>query len=238
MTSLFITGTDTGIGKTYITSALAVYLKSKGVKVGVMKPFASGCVEEDGILVSEDSKILKQAAEVDDTLEEITPVALKEALAPMVAAQLLGEELDVFKAVNAFYSLSAKYDVLLIEGVGGIYVPLKKNYLVCDFIKALDIPTLIVGKSNLGTINHTVMTIDCAMRKELEILGIVLTRLDGKKITVDEETNPKIIEEISGFDVWGPIEYVDQSNWEKWKKAILKNEIIAEIAESIMPSQE
>ncbi len=183
--SLFITGTDTGVGKTMVTAGLAHLLRSRGIDVGVMKPVASGCSpatnREQEDLVSDDTLCLIQAAGVDDALEVVTPIALREPLSPHMAAVLEQRELtreSVCRTTREnFAILSKRHDWVLVEGVGGIMVPLAHDFLVADLARELELPILIIAADRLGVINHTLLTIEVARARGLKILGIVLNRV-------------------------------------------------------------
>ena len=183
--SLFITGTDTVVGKTMVTAGLAHFLYSQGVNVGVMKPVASGCEPQedqaDGSLVSDDSLLLRRAAGVDDEMSAITPIALSAPLSPHMAAALEGEplqrEIVIQRTVESFEILSENHDCVLVEGVGGIMVPLANDFMVADLAGGLGLPILIVAADRLGVINHTLLTIEVARARGLDIAGLVLNRV-------------------------------------------------------------
>ncbi len=201
---LFITGTGTEIGKTVIAGCLAATLKHAGINVGVMKPICSG-----GNL---DAQYLKHAAQVNDPLTLINPIYLKYPLAPSVSARIEGKEIvinDINKALN---TLSEKYDFLIVEGVGGIAVPIKDNYLVAHLIQHLQLPILIVADVGLGTINHTMLTVSFAQAFNLKIVGIILNQLHPDETGLAEQTNPHEIEKLTQVPVIGVLPYQKRLN--------------------------
>ncbi len=188
---IFVTGTDTGVGKTYIAAAIAAALKEYGIQPGVMKPISSGD--------RSDAKSLIKAAGVDDSIEVVNPVFLKYPLAPMVAARIAGQKLDLGKIWKGFALLKKKYKFLIVEGAGGIMVPVTENTSMLHLIKKLYLPVVVVGKPNIGTINHTLLTVEKLRREKVKIAGIILS---GRKTsTLAEKTNPEILRELTGLPV-------------------------------------
>ena len=188
---VFITGTDTGVGKTFVTLKLAKELILHGHKVGIMKPISCGPKGEN------DALLFKKKLKLKDPLSTINPISLRSPLAPYVAAWVEGKSLNLKKIFSSFRKLKAKYDVLLVEGVGGAMVPIEKDYFVADLIAALAIPAIIVARAGLGTINHTLMTVEALRKRKITISGIVL---NGYKGGLVEKTNPAAIHELTGID--------------------------------------
>ena len=202
LNGIFITGTDTGIGKTIVAGGIAAYLKECGVSVGVMKPISSGGTE--------DAEFLKQIANLNDPLSLINPIALKNPLAPSVAAELEGMEIDLSSIEKVYNQLKNKYDLLVVEGVGGIAVPLSKNLLVTHLIKQLNLPIIIVGHLGLGTLNHTLLSVAFAEQANLQILGIILNSTHNHAPGLAEQTNPDEIEKITKIPVIGILPYQEE----------------------------
>ena len=188
---IFITGTDTGVGKTYVAAALANALRKENVRVGVMKPIASGD--------RKDAKKLLKASGSKANINEVNPIFLKYPLAPFVSAKLERKNIDLKLVRSSFTELKKDSDLLIVEGVGGLLVPIKKNYFVLDMIKEFSLPVLVVARASLGTINHTLLTIDKLRREKVKILGVALS--SGKKRTLAEKTNPETIRQITGLPV-------------------------------------
>ncbi|HEY1012606.1 MAG TPA: dethiobiotin synthase [Herpetosiphonaceae bacterium] len=169
---IFVTGTDTGVGKTVVTAALAAGLRARGLRVGVMKPAETGCAQRDGELVPEDALFLRAAAECQAPLELICPYRLPEPLAPALAAELAGVEIEMERLQSCYAELAASHDVVLVEGAGGLLVPLTATHTMRDLAAALDLPVLVVSRNVLGTINHTLLTLEAL--RERPVLGVVL----------------------------------------------------------------
>lgn len=172
---LFITATDTGVGKTIVTAALARALRLRGVNVGVMKPVTSGCEERNGELVSEDAELLAWAAGVECD-EDVALYRLRAPIAPVDAAKLDGVRIDFARIAESYQRLAAKHDFILVEGAGGLMVPLNGGLLIADLATHLQLPLLVVARPGLGTINHTVLTCFCASQMGHEVKGVIINR--------------------------------------------------------------
>ena len=174
--SLFIAGTDTDVGKTYITAGLAVTLRKMGVDVGVMKPFAAGTHQKKGYK-SEDVEILSRSAMTHDPENLVNPQFFPIPASPYTAWKKLKTKPKVSTILSSFKKLSKLHDVMLVEGMGGIMTPILKDYYITNLIKEMKIPTVIVTRSKVGTVNHTIMTIKmCENTNSLskESLSIIL----------------------------------------------------------------
>lgn len=199
---IFITGTGTEIGKTVIAGGLAAAFKQAGTDVGVMKPISSGDTA--------DAQFLKHAAQVDDELSVINPIYLRHPLAPSVAARMENREIDLSCIETAFAALQERYDFVIVEGVGGIAVPIRDDFLVVQLIKQLEFPILIVATAGLGTLNHTLLTVAFAQQFNIPIAGIVLNGLRRETVGLAEATNPVEIEKLTGIPVIGVVPYERQ----------------------------
>ena len=173
MKGVFITGTDTGIGKTYFTLACIHALRSAGLKVAAMKPVASGAELVDGQLRNEDAlQILKALDQVVD-YELINPYCFRPPVSPHIAAAELGVEIDVLKIKNSCQLLSENSDYTLVEGVGGWLAPLSDSLTVADLAKALELPIIMVVALRLGCLNHAMLTAQSIKRSGLKLAGWV-----------------------------------------------------------------
>jgi len=200
---LFITGTDTGVGKTIVTAALAIVLRRRGLDAGVMKPVATGCVRSREGLVSEDAEFLAQAADAPESLDEIAPIRLAEPLAPTIAAARAGRPLDLNPMWAAWRRLSATHEIMLVEGIGGILCPVTPDAFIGDLAKGFGLPLVIVARATLGTINHTALTVEAARARGLEVAGIVINRYDRDREDVAQLTAPDEIQRATGATVLG-----------------------------------
>ena len=174
---LFVTGTDTGVGKTIVTCAIASVLAGKGLKVGVFKPFATGSRRDRlGQLVHDDALALQQCSGCSLPLKVINPIRYEPPLAPAVAAHELGQSPDMEFVAQCLEQIDQASDVVLIEGVGGLLVPLADRYTVLDLIAALRFPVLVVTRAGLGTLNHTAMTVRLLQQGGGQVAGLVINQ--------------------------------------------------------------
>ncbi len=171
---IFVTGTDTGVGKTFVAAALAAALRRAGLDAGVMKPVASGCRRVRGRLVSGDAEILLAAAGCDDSLDDINPVRYAAPLGPSVAARRERRPVNARKILAAFGRLGSRHEFMIVEGVGGLAVPLSARLDVAGLARRMKLPLLVVAADRLGVLNHTLLTLDYARRKGLDVPGAVL----------------------------------------------------------------
>jgi dethiobiotin synthetase len=200
---LFITGTDTGVGKTIVAAALAMILREAGADVGVMKPVATGCVRRREGLVSEDAELLAKAADVPEPLAEISPIRLAEPLAPTVAAARAHLTLDLAPMWAAWRRLRSAHDIMLVEGIGGLLCPVTPKESVADLAKVFGLPLLVVARPVLGTLNHTALTLEAARARGLRVAGIVINRYHHDSVDLAETTNPDEVQRLTGVDVLG-----------------------------------
>ncbi|MCX7624842.1 MAG: dethiobiotin synthase [Candidatus Sumerlaeaceae bacterium] len=207
MSCLFITGTDTGCGKTVVTASLAKALAARGVDVGVAKPFASGLDPETPEEIS-DIRYLQRAAGLNEPLEQVCPIRLRLPLAPANAAPLEGKQLNIEMVARAMRRYMSCHKITLIEGIGGAAVPLTESYLVSDFVKDLAVPVLIVSRSALGTINHTLLTVEHLRSKNVTIFGLAFNRIHGGALDLAEEVGPPLAARIAGVRNFGIVPFV------------------------------
>ncbi len=198
---IFITGTDTGVGKTIVAATLARLLRMNGVSVGVMKPVTSGCREENGELVSDDALLLCQAAGIPYS-EDVAPYCLREALAPSEAAAIDGVRVDFSLIKASFDRLASTYQYVIVEGAGGLMVPLSGGLLVADLARELGLPLLVVARPGLGTINHTVLTCFAAQQMGLQVAGVIVNGMPEQP-GLAEKGAPHQIGSLSGAAVLG-----------------------------------
>lgn len=211
MKAYFITGTDTGIGKTAITAGLAGSMRKLGVNVGVMKPIATGIPQKTG-LKSSDVSILVEASGTKDSEDLINPVFLPIPTSPYDATKLLSVSVDMSLISTKFTKLCSMHDVLLVEGIGGMMTPITKNFFVADMIKTMEIETIIVTRATLGTLNHTIMTYKMCKDYNIKVKGLVINNFDEKG-TAAEKNAPITLHEITGFDILGVVPFI--KNYEK-----------------------
>jgi len=204
---IFITGTDTGVGKTYVASGIAASLRAQRVNVGVMKPAETGCRIRSGDLIPADAIRLARAAGTHDPLSLINPYRFRKPLAPSAAAELEGKKIQESRIMNAYRALVRKHDFMIIEGAGGIMVPLSRNYLYLDLAQAIGLPVVVVARPGLGTINHTLLTVAALKERGIAIAGVVINYSDKRRPGLAEKTSPQALEKISRVPVLGVVQY-------------------------------
>jgi len=193
MKVIFVTGTDTGIGKTVISSAVSAFFSlRKQINVGVMKPFECGLSKTDKDLLPWDAICLREASGSNDDLNIISPYTLEAPVAPEVAAMLEHVDLDINLVDKIFQSLKKSHDLLVIEGAGGVLVPIRDNFFFIDLIQKWNVPTLVVSRLGLGTINHTLLTVHLLKKRGIKVLGVILNDTIGLD-DVPTQTNPAIL---------------------------------------------
>ena len=222
MKSYFITATDTGVGKTTITAALAASVKKSGVDVGIMKPVATGMLQKTGFK-SSDVSILYHAAQVTDPENEINPIFMPLPVSPYDAGKILDIAFDKKIIFEQFTKLKNKHEMMLVEGIGGILTPLARDYFVADLIKDLGLETIVVTRSTLGTLNHTMMTIKMCRDYKIQVKGILVNNYDENGGPA-EKNSPSTIHEITGVPILGVLPYIkDYESLESMISCIEKN---------------
>ncbi|CAN7343490.1 dethiobiotin synthase [Paenibacillus sp. LjRoot56] len=199
---LFVTGTDTDVGKTILTAAITAALRAEGLNVGVWKPVQSGARLGSGLT---DSERLLQITGIDERPEAVAPFTFEAPLTPLLAAKQEGVTLTLTELIDAGIPLTKRYDTLLIECAGGVAVPLTNDNLMVDLISELRIPALIIARSSLGTINHTLLTVSFLRNRGVQITGIILNDSEWTEPLDDPSiaSNAELIEQYSGLKVLG-----------------------------------
>lgn len=202
----FITGTDTGVGKTVVTACLASLFGKYQIDVGVMKPLETGvgC----GEIESSDAGFLAQTAGVTDALSDISPYRFKAAASPYQAARLENRLIDTGKIVEAFHRLAKKHEAMLVEGIGGLLAPITRDYQVIGLARDLGLPLIVVSRVTVGTINHTLMTLNTAKAHGVEVYGVIFNHLEESEKNPIEGGNPEIIRELSDVRVLGEFPFI------------------------------
>ena len=196
--SLFITGTDTGVGKTTVACCLAASLRRRGMRIGVLKPAETGCAADaTGGRIPADAQRLAFFAASDRSLAETCPYALNDPLAPMVAADRDGVRIELQKIVAAHEALVESHDITLVEGAGGLLVPLTHSLTFADLALRLRLPLLLVVGNRLGAISHALLTVRAARAQGLEVLGYIVNALDSVS-DLATETNAAVLAEWLG----------------------------------------
>ncbi len=194
MRGLFITGTDTGVGKTFVACALARGLRAAGIDVGVMKPIETG-VTPTG---PEDARALQNAAGVEDPLELLCPVRFALPASPEAAARAEGRSVSRADLRKAFEFLAHRHEFMLVEGAGGLLVPIGPQHDMVDLARELDLPLLVVARAQLGTVNHTRLTLEVAEARGLDVFGVVISHTTAEEPEGDRRNLDGLRERLGG----------------------------------------
>lgn len=203
---LFIAGTDTGVGKTLLTAALGLALKALGYRVVAMKPVETG-LEDEPI---PDSLYLKTLLNSKEPIEAICPFRFLKPLAPDVAAGLEGRRIEPLTIKDAYEALKGAYDIVLVEGVGGLLVPLTGGFFVIDLIGFLGLDALLVARRGLGTINHTLLSLEALKARGLSCLGVILSDTESK-CTLAGGINPTTLKGLMGVPSIGVFPFLPEN---------------------------
>jgi dethiobiotin synthetase len=218
---MFITGTDTDVGKTYVAALIAKSLRAAGHRVGVYKPAASGCRRQGKELISDDAISLWQAAGQPGTLDRVCPQCFEAPLAPHLAARAEGREIDRTLLRDGLKYWRERSDIVLVEGAGGLLSPISDDETFADLARDFGFPLIIVAKNALGTINHTLLTLHAArtLHGGLLVAGIVLNHPappnpdDPSTATNRRELERRCNAPILGEVMWGADTFDANVNW-------------------------
>jgi dethiobiotin synthetase len=197
MNGLFFTGTDTAVGKTYVAAAVARLLRQQGRCVRVSKPVATGAERVEGRWLNADTVQLQWSAGGSQCLDDVTPWSFPEPLAPAVAGRLHGQVPSIRSLADAARSQGRPEGILLVEGVGGLLCPLTDRETVADLAAVLGLPLVVVARRSLGTLNHTLLTLEAAAARDLAVAGLVVNETEPPS-TLAEETNVAELQRRSG----------------------------------------
>ena len=223
----FITGTDTGVGKTFVTAGIVSALREKGANVGVMKPVETGCPEKNGRLEPQDAFFLKKMSGVDDDIDLINPYRFKAHLAPSIASRVEGKNIDLNRIRECYDRLASRHSMMFVEGAGGLLAPINENKTIADLIKLLNLPLIIIAASRLGAINHTLLTVRYAQSVGILVAGIIL---NYPAFTMEEVSslNQAEIKRLTNVPVAGELPFCDEDRVSKMVKKYLKLSFLEE----------
>ncbi|OGI01420.1 MAG: dethiobiotin synthase [Candidatus Melainabacteria bacterium GWF2_37_15] len=216
--NIFITGTDTGVGKTVVTAGLAAVMQSLGYTMGVYKPIQTGVASDMEFVESVDSNIVTKVS-----------YSLSYPAAPSIAAMLDNVKINKYKIKNDYDTLKEQCDFVITEGAGGLLVPVAQDFMMRDLAKMLDLPVLIVARPDLGTINHTLLTIEAARNVGLDVLGVVISNYPSDTDDIAIKTAPDVISKLSGVDILGILPSIELENPEVLIDTVINNLDMQEI---------
>ena len=215
MNSFFVTGTDTDVGKTCVSAAIAKHLHDNNVDVGVMKPFASG-YKTTTDSISSDVEILIKYSGAKDPIDLVNPYYFEIPTSPYDACKQLNLEIDISNVIESYKQLTSIHDVVIVEGIGGIMTPISKNYFVSDLISDLQLESIIVTGSKIGTVNHLMLTYEHALQKKLKLKGLLVNQnvSDGYELSNLKHQ----IFGLTGNKVFGAIPFQKSFNIDSYVK--------------------
>jgi len=208
---VFVTGTDTGVGKTFVSVKLMEMYREAGHVPGYFKPVATGCIYKEGELVSEDVLSIQRKTGYQEDFSLINPARYELPAAPLIAAQMSGGTVPLSRIRGSYNTLKEKYECLIVEGIGGVLVPLTETYMIIDLIKDFDCGALIVTRPNLGTINHTALTVRMLKDFGIRILGIVVTQASHIDPGIGEKAAFEVIENLTRVPILKKFQH--EMNW-------------------------
>jgi dethiobiotin synthetase len=212
--AIFITGTDTGVGKTLVASALARHFWSKGLKVGVMKPIETGV--SNPAELGADAALLRWASNSTDDEKLISPYRFLQPLAPCQAATASKSQIEPENIVEAYHALRRGKDIMLVEGAGGLMVPIRGGYIMADLARQLGTSLLVVTHPRLGTLNHTLLTTFSARAMDLELCGFIINQMPEKPGDA-ELAAPHLLASLASADLLGVLPEVSGTDQDKVK---------------------
>ena len=204
MSGIFVTGTDTGVGKTLVAAGLLRALREAGADAVPMKPVQTGCVRRHGGLMAPDLEFCLKAAGMVPTAEErarMAPYCFRPACSPHLAAQQAGRVISLARIRGAFRQLQDAHEVVVVEGAGGVFVPIDGRRTMVDLMKTLGLPVVLVGRPGLGTINHTLLSIQALRQAGLTVMAVVLNQTTPGRPGWIERDNRKTIQKMGGVPV-------------------------------------
>ena len=210
---IFVTGTDTDVGKTFVSSALLAGWRSEGVDAVHMKPVQKGCVRRNGTLVAPDLVTCLKSCGLRpsrDELGDMAPYCFKPACSPHLAAREAGVRISLPVIEQAFRRLGRTHDAVIVEGAGGVLVPLNEQQTMLDLMVRLQLPVLLVARACLGTLNHTLLSLDVVRRSGLAVAGVVVNQSVPGKWGRIEEDNVRMIRQRGKTCILGCIRYGDK----------------------------
>lgn len=236
MKGVFVTGTDTGVGKTLVSAALVRRLTQTGHRVGVMKPVETGV--NAGSPDESDAARLMAAAAANDSLDLVSPYRFPMPVAPYSAAEAQGRVIDLSEIVWRYEQLAARYPCVVVEGAGGLLVPMGHNWDMSDLISRLGLPVLLVGRVGLGGINHALLTLEALERRRVRVLVLFLNETAPSTTPVQREqcvSTVALLKKRVSVPLLGPLPYEARLGdaWHHTVEQLAGSQPISELAELV-----
>ncbi len=204
---LFVTGTDTGVGKTLVAGGLARWLRDLGLAPGVLKPVETGCPLRRGKRIPRDGTFLRYMAGAPDPIESIVPYRLATPLAPQVAAEKEGVRIRFDRILGHYRRIASRHPCTVVEGAGGILVPVTRQTTMVDLMRRFELPVLVVGRAGLGTLNHTLLTLYYLAQHGIHVAGVILSDTDGRRDPA-KASNLEVLRRRCSVPLFGTLPHV------------------------------
>jgi dethiobiotin synthetase len=235
---VFITGTDTGVGKTVVTAGLAATLAKGEWSVGVMKPIETGV----GMNSCSDAVRLQRAASSTDALDVIRPYAFRSPVAPVAAAGLEKKPIRISSIFSAYQALQSRHDVVLVEGVGGVRVPITPSADILTLIARMKLPAVVVARASLGGVNHALLTLAALRESKISVVALVLNRsipTRTARARVQERSTVSLLRRLARIPVIGPLPYRPslEHNWDRGIARVARSSDITKLAKLVLASE-
>ncbi len=233
---IFVVGTDTGVGKTVVSAALVRRLLHLRCSVGVMKPVETG-VSSDAPEESDAGRLMAAAA-VDDALSVVCPYRFQAPLAPYAAAGAAGLGIELQDILQSFERLAARYACVVVEGAGGLLVPMGRDWSIRDLIRHLGIPVVLVGRAGLGGVNHGLLTLESLRREQIKVVALLLNETESSSMPIQQlqvASTLSLLQERAGVPVLGPLRYQAQlgRNWTAAIEILSQSRPIRDLADQV-----
>lgn len=207
----FITGTDTEVGKTVATAILLLWMKSQGDNPGVMKPIECGVDPECFSAANSDARFLMETGDIEDSDAEVCPFRFKDPTSPYQASFSAGRSVDLDWIISTFSKLGDRHNCMLVEGIGGLMVPLTSGTVVADLAAKLKLPLILVTRYSLGTQNHTLLTLEAARQKGLSVAGLIFNKTDSKPLSKIEQSQPALLSQWTGLPILAEVPFLEET---------------------------
>lgn len=218
---IFIIGTDTDVGKTVVSAGLMHLLRKNNYNACYFKPVLSGALDDFSGLIPGDTRFVKTVAQLEESLDTMTPYQFRTPVSPHLASQIEDTPIQVSVIKDRYHNLCKKYPYMLVEGAGGLAVPLTEDgYMLYSLVQDLDLPVIIVARAGLGTINHTVLTVRYAQSLGIKVKGIIINGYDATNICHPD--NKKTIEKLTKLPILGLVPSLVGVDVEKLQWGTLK----------------
>lgn len=208
MRGFFITATDTGVGKTLVTSILTLGLRQMGLNVCPLKPIGTGGIEQEGRYISEDAQVYRQLTGIEEPASVLNPICFRYPASPHLSSEMEEKAVRVIDVLRAIKQVGERYELLVVEGVGGWLVPIKKEYCIADFANELGLPVLVVSANRLGAINHTLLTLESIRARGSHPAGVIFTDPASKKDPAISRNNIETVQRLGRVEILGEIPFL------------------------------